>query len=283
MLYNVNGTAVTDIYDVNGQQIYEAYDINGNLISYNLKVMTFNAQGFTGINSQQNMLRAIFNTYDADIIGIQEFCSNGSIPTAAANTLTNYPNIQLSNHKNYNGVASKTALSNWTIADYQTQDPYDLSEWNETRSYMKGYITVNGKSVAIINTHLCVHNSEPRYAQMAELFEIAEAEEYCIITGDFNSNTQPLTAETDDYIYQYKPFVDAGYHLANNSPSAGFTNTHSTATSVASLSALTSALDSIIVSSNIMIQHAIFDPTKLSYENGQKFDHIPVVAYLLIN
>ena len=284
MIYNKSGSTIYTAYDKSGSIIDSAYDVDGNTVfQRQLKVMTYNVQGWQGINSQQTMQNAIFGTYDADIVGIQEFCSDGSIPSIASNALSSYPNLQLTEHINYNAVASKQTISNWVIADYETQDPYDISTWNETRSYMKGYFTFHGKQIAIINTHLCVQNSAPRYAQAAELFALAEAEDYCIITGDFNSTTAPLTVNDDDYKYIYKPFVDAGYNLANNSPTAGFTNTHSTATSVASLSALTSALDSIIVSGNIDIDSVVFDPTKLSYENGQKFDHIPVIATLTVN
>lgn len=284
MIYDKSGNALQSAYTVSGADASAAYDVDGvKVFSRSVKVMSFNAQGFSGINSQSTMLNAIFSLYDADIIGFQEFCSNGSIPSVAASTLSNYPTIKLTNHKNYNGIATKLTAGAWTIADYQTQDPYDISEWNETRCYMKTYFNIGGRQVAFFNTHLCLNSTEARYAQAAELFALAEAEEYCIITGDFNSTTAPLTAETADYINEYKPFVDAGYHLANNSPTAGFTNTHSGATSVASLAALTSALDSIIVSGNIDIDSVVFDPTKLSYQNGQKFDHIPVVATLTIN
>lgn len=284
MIYSVDGNTLNNAYDISANLLSQAYDINGNeLLENRLKVMTFNTQDFSGINSQQAMLNAILNTYDADIIGFQEFCRNGVVPTVASNALINYPYLQLTNHVNYNAVASKFALSDWTIADYETQDPYDVDTRHETRTYMRGYFALGGKRIALFNTHLCVTNATPRYAQMAELFALAEQEEYCIITGDFNSNTKPLTTETDDYIYQYKPFVDAGYNLANNSPVAGFTNTHSSETSVANLSALTSALDSIIVSGNIDIVSVTFDPTKLSYQNGQKFDHIPIIAELTIN
>lgn len=287
MIYDLSGNNLTDAYSLNGGSISAAYNINGEQIypdAVQLKVMTFNEQGWGGINSQQTMQNTIFNLYDADIIGFQEFCTNGVIPTVARNALTNYTNIQLTNHKNYNAVASKFALSDWTIADYQTQDQYDIDTWNETRTYMRGYFAIGGKTIAFFNTHLCVHNQAPRHAQAAELFALAQQEEYCIITGDFNNTDSPMSASVSDYTGIFKPFVDAGYNLANNSPVAGFTNTHYGGTEhLNSLSELTAALDSIIVSGNITIDRVIFDPTKLSYQNGQKFDHIPVVAELTIN
>ena len=284
MIYSADGTASNNAYGIEGNALIRAYDLNGGqLLGDRLTVMTFNVQDYDGINSQLSMLQAIFNRYDTDIIGFQEFCRDGVVPTVASNALVNYPYLQLTNHVNYNAVASKFALSDWTIADYETQDPYDVDTRKETRTYMRGYFTIGEKRIAFFNTHLCVTNSAPRYAQMAELFALAEQEEYCVITGDFNSTEKPMSASASDYINQYKLFVDAGYNLANNSPVAGFTNTHSSETSVANLSALTSALDSIIVSGNIDIDSVTFDRTKLLYQNGQKFDHIPVIAELVIN
>lgn len=285
MVYNITGQTVTPFL-MSGTVTSAAYNVSGFQVypdSFQLTVMTFNEQGWSGINNQLAMQRQIFSTYSADIIGFQEFCSNGVIPTIARNALTDYPNIQLTNHKNYNAMASKATLTDWTIADYQTQDQYDIDTWGETRTYMRGYLTMHGKRIAVFNTHLCVHNQAPRYAQAAELFALAQQEEYCIITGDFNSTEAPLGVASSDYINEFKPFVDAGYHLANNSPEAGFTNTHSSATYVPALADLTSALDSIIVSGNITIDSVVFDPTKLSYQNNQKFDHIPVIATLTVN
>ena len=146
---------------------------------------------------------------------------------------------------------------------------------------MKADVEIGGKTITLINTHLCYITESVKWQQMQELFVIAEQCDYCIITGDFNS--MQMSEEADDYINMYKPFVDAGYHLANNSPTAGFHNTYAYLTSPTSLADLQTAPDSIIVSSNIGITNVIFDPTKLSYLNGSVIDHIPVVAELLIN
>ena len=285
MIYNKSGTEALVAYNANGTALSSAYDLNGNKVlnDNHLVVMSYNVQDWMGINSQQAMQSAIINLYDPDIIGFEEFSKSGSVPTIPRNILTKYPYINMTNHVNYNAIASKLYLTDITVADYETQDPYDVSIYEETRSYIRGYFNKAGKRIAFFCTHLCVRNAEPRYAQMQELFDMAEDEEYCIITGDFNSTDRPLTELSDDYINQYKLFVDAGYHLANNSPTAGFTNTHATATEISSLADLTSALDSIIVSNNIVIDNVIFDPTKISYQNGTKFDHIPVIAYLTIN
>lgn len=244
------------------------------------KVMTYNVQWFTGINSQQTMQQLIINTYNADIIGLQELSTNGTVPTVGQNVLGNYPTLQLSNHKNYMGMASKYTLSNIVIADFVNQDPQDASLYNETRAYMIADITLAGKTVKWINTHLCL-TDEYKYLQMAEIFALAEQYDYVIITGDFNAYDY-ASASSTEYIQMFKPFADAGYNVANNNGTT-FTKTYSGSTSATSLSEFTSPPDDIITSGNIDIIDVDFDTTKLSYLNGSVIDHIPVIATIKVN
>lgn len=283
-VYDVNGNEIFAVYDVEGTELSQAYDIDGNpLLSFepvDLTVMTYNVQHFTYINSQAEMLAKIFGDNDPDIIGIQEISTSRSVPTVGANALVNYPYIELSNHINYNGLASKIALSNVVSTDYQTQDQYDIDTCNETRCYMKCYFTVGNRQICWLNTHLSFHTASARYAQIAELFNIAQQERYVIITGDMNG--VPFSTEDDDYIYMFKQFVDAGYNLANCSPTAGFTKTWTSARYPASLADLTNPYDNIITSGNITIRSVTFDTTKFDYETGNAFDHVPVVAEVTI-
>jgi endonuclease/exonuclease/phosphatase family metal-dependent hydrolase len=244
------------------------------------KVMTYNVQWFTGINSQQAMQQLIINTYNADIIGLQELSKNGIVPTVGTNVLNGYPVLQLSNHKNYIGMASKYALSNIIIADFVNQDPEDVSRYHETRAYMMADINLDGKTVKWINTHLCLTN-EYKYLQMAEIFELAENYDYVIITGDFNAYDYTLP-DSMEYNKMFKPFVDAGYNVANNN-GVSFTKTYSGSASALSLSDFSTPPDDIITSGNIDIIDVDFDTTKLSYLNGNVIDHIPVVATLRLS
>lgn len=286
MIYTIEGNRLFTPYDIGGDSINSAFDIGGNRVFPSatgdpLTVMTYNVGKFSGINSQQAMQNLIISTYDADVIGMQEIGNSSTIPTVGQNMLTDYQYKQISNHKNYILTATKElAISNVVIADFQNQDPEDMSRYNETRAYTKVEVEVNGKTIAFINTHLCYLTTSIKYLQMGELFDIAEQYDYVIITGDFNS--YEMTEQAADYINMYKPFVDAGYHLANNSPRAGFQNTYTSATSASSLSDLSTAPDSIIVSSNIDIESVVFDTTKFSYLNGSAIDHIPVIAHLTI-
>ena len=280
-IYDINGNSVPMVSGIDGSVLDQAYDINGNPLINSVVVMTYNVQRCRGINSQKAMQDAIFELYDADIIGLQELGTDTSLPSTLS-ALNGYAVKQFSDHNNKVLMVKKTgSLSNVVIADFVNQDPLDMSTYGETRAYIKADMAVGGKTISWINTHLCYLTPSYKYLQMAEIFNLAEQCEYCIITGDFNSQTVNTTS--DDYLNMYKQFVDAGYNLANNSPTAGFQNTYANSATASSLSDLTDAPDTIITSSNISINNVIFDTTKFSYLNGSVVDHIPVIAELRIN
>lgn len=283
-IYNANGIEISSAYDVHDNALDFAYDVDGNIIFETIPpeliVMSYNVQDYKGINAQQTMQDLIISTYNADIVGIQEFSSTATTPTVGVNMFADYSEVVKSNHKNYMGIASNIPLSNVSSVDYTNQDPEDASRYNETRAYMIGEITVNGKTITLINTHLCFLTQSIKFQQMAELFTLAETKDYVIIFGDFNAYCEEI-GDTE-YNNLFKPFVDAGYNLANCTPIRGITNTYTGATSATSLADFTSPPDNIITSSNIQIRNVIYDLTKLSYLNGNSIDHIPVIAGLKI-
>ena len=282
-VYSKNGEELNTAYNKSGSTINVAYDVNGNpLFLADLTVMTYNCRWFQDFNSQQEMQNAIISANNADIIGFQEFSKNTSVPTVGANALTAYNNIQLSSHYNYNAMATKSLqLSNYSTADFQTQDQYDISTYSETRCWQKCYLSVKSKTICWINTHLCYHTEASKHAQMAEVFALAEAEDYVIITGDFNSTA--LSTAGSDYTGMFKQFVDAGYNLANSSPTVGFTKTWTDSATATSTAEMTDPCDNIITSGNIDIVSVRFDPIKFDYLNGKSIDHIPIVVRLKIN
>lgn len=288
-LFSIDGNALNSVYVVSGLNLQEAYDVEGDQIfpdGVRLKVMTYNVQWFTGINSQTVMQNIIINGNDPDIIGLQEISQNGVMPSVGTNVLSNYPYKRLSNHKNYNAFASKIPLENVVIADFTNQDPNEMTQYNETRAYMIADISVGGKTIKWINTHLCVLSAEVRHQQFGELLDMADAfiaSGYPVVmTGDFNSNSA-LSTSGADYQEMYKLCVDKGYHLANCTEDSGFTKTHSSLTTASSLEDLQKALDNIIVSPDVVIETVKFDTTKFAYLNGNPIDHIPVIAELLIH
>lgn len=288
-VYNASGLPLSTAYGFNGTELEKLYDDNGEVVwskssEASLIIMTYNVQFFSGINSQAEMQNQIINKYRPDIIGMQELgtFTAETLPSVGQSMLGGYPQKVFSNHKNKVLMASKNKeFSDIVIQDFENQDPQDKSQYNETRAYMMAKINVGGKTVTFINTHLCYLTESVKWQQMKELFDIAQKSGSVIITGDFNS--MEMSAEADDYIHMYKQFVDAGYHLANNSPSSGFHNTYTNQSTASSLADLQTAPDTIIVSPNISINSVVFDATKLSYLNGSIIDHIPVIAELTIN
>lgn len=282
-IYDVIGNSVHIPYDIDGNALQQAYDIEQNPLlptEESLVVMTYNVQWFTDFNGQRAMQQTIINSNDADIIGIQELTQNGTISAVGQAVLSDYSYKQLSNHKNYLGLVSKIQLSDYSTADFTNQDPYDASQFSETRAYQKCTISFGGKNIAWFNTHLCFHDASIKALQMMEIKAMADLEEYCIITGDLNSYC--LSTADADYTDMYKPFVDAGYNLANCVGNV-FTKTWTDSKTATSLSQMTYPHDNIITSANIDIYSIKFDTTKFSYLNGQSIDHIPVVARLVVN
>lgn len=283
MVYDINGD-ITVAYNVNGNLDDDLYDVEGNpLGSFTpLVVMTYNYQWCSGINSQIAMQEAIIDEYKPDIIGIQEAGKGYSSrqqewPTVATSFLDDYSYKYLSDHYNYNGLASKIALSNVTDTDYTQNDDED---W----SYQKCYFTFDGKTIAWFNTHLTWRTDSAtllrKYSQAEELFAAVEEEEYAIVTGDFNMYGDSLSSA--DYIGIGKQFADAGYKMANWTTKR-FVKTWTDSAVLTSLSDFTYACDNIITTPNILIAEVIFDTTKFDYLNGNSIDHIPVIARLKIN
>lgn len=276
-IYKLDGAELLTPYNIDGDELSQVYDISGNpLLVGVFVVMTYNPQWWTKINSQLAMQEEILEKYNPNIIGFQEYSTNGSLPSVGSQALENYPYKYVSNHYNYNGIASKIQLTNVTNNQYTYHD-------DEYWQYQKGYFNFNGVTIAFYNTHLTwrYESQEGRRLQAEQLFADAQTEEYVIITGDFNSYAYN-TSQTD-YINIFKPFVDAGYNLANASPDAGFHGTYCGLAYPTSEADMEAPCDSIIVSGNIEIEEVIFDFTKFDYLDGNYVDHIPVVAKLQIN
>lgn len=280
-IYDYTGVELFSADSYEGTSLEQAYDYLGNEVfvqdpSWSLRVMSYNVQKWIGINSQQEMQNLIVSRNNPDIIALQELGTSQTLPPIAVNMLSEYDHIYQSTHVNIVGIASKLQINNVTARDYTNQDPEDISRYNETRAYLKGYLTMKGKRVCFINTHLCYLTASVKWQQMMELFAIVQDEDYCIITGDFNN--MALSVTEDDYIEMFKPFVDAGYKLANCSPSVGFTKTYGNVSYATSLSDLTTAPDTIIVSPNLSISNVVVDTTKFEYLNGTVIDHVPITC-----
>lgn len=277
MIYDVSGNELSSAYELNGTSLSEAFDIDGEQIfpdsTGTLKVMTYNVQWFSDLNSNQSMQNKIISDYNADIIGFQEFSKTSSIPSVGQNVLTNYQ-ITLSSAYNYLAMAYKYNINDIIDQAFTNQDT------REQRRYMKCHIPFGDVSICWINTHLSVYDSAVRYAQMGEVLAMAEQEEYCIMTGDFNHYSN--NTSSSDWINMYKPFLDGGYHIANCNNDNDFHWTY-TNTSISNVLQAPNCPDNIITTGNIDIISTTYDMTKFQYVTTQNIDHIPVFCVLNIN
>lgn len=267
-MYDINGNQIQTAYDIDGSPLLQVYDINGNpLINYDLAVMTYNVQKFNGRNANQTMQERILQAYQPDIVGLQEL-GGGSMPSLGVTLFADYQNQFLGSDTNKSGIVSKYALTNPTFTAY-------TQKASETRGYEKTYITVNGKQIALFNTHMeTIGSYAVHVAQMKQLFDDVQTENTFIAIGDFNAECH--STSDAEYTDTLKQWVDAGYNMVNWK--ATFTDSWFNGTTVAG-SNYKCPCDNIITSQDINIVRWVYDPIKLEYESGA-IDHIAVVAYL---
>lgn len=277
-IYDTNNNSLDSVYDIGGELLGQVYDIDGNEliepIQTELVVMSYNVQGFTGLNSNTSMQEGIINTYNPHIVGLQELGMNSSFPLVGATVFADYPYKYLSPPiYNRPAIASKIQLNNAVGNEFANQD-------GETKGYQKSYFNFGGKSICWINAHLSTSDNESaKVAQAHELYEMVQNESYFIITGDFNTVCKNTSAT--EYTTIMKQFVDAGYNVANCSEQFGFTDTW---TSGSTASGTWYPCDHIIASTNIEMNTVIVDTTKIDVasQTGQSIDHLPIIAYLTV-
>ena len=267
--YDINGQPLTAAFDINGDSLSAVYDINGQPSPFNspyLKVMTFNVQYWTGINNMTAIIEKIYNVHRPDICGMQECNSDGIV-------------IPQFLRKSYNSgntfAAPQRFFTNVPMSDVTATRFTDVLE---NRGYMKAYINVNGKRVAVFNTHLEVLGSSQHYTQPAELYAEFAKEQYFIALGDFNYEGHSETG--DEWLRMAKPLIDAGYNLCNWTPETGFVDTWFGGTATGGYDC---PCDNIITSANIDILNIVYDQTKIEAHAGVTIDHIPVIASLKVN
>jgi endonuclease/exonuclease/phosphatase family metal-dependent hydrolase len=260
------------------------YDINGKttiIAPYNFVVMSFNVQKWQGLNSDINLMKSIINTYQADIIYLQEYRETISDYDVYSSLFAEYPyHYYGSSILNPVGIVSKHQLTDVSTAIYSTQGA-------ERRGYTKAYITFDHNKICLLNTHLEImpnadESRAVRTAQAAELLEVMKAERYAICAGDFNVS-DCYNKSGVDYIAVIKPFIDEGYHSANSSDQHGFLATCYNGTTVNNYTLYT-CIDEIITTSNIDINMVTVDKQKSDANvNALALDHLPIVAYCRVN
>jgi len=277
-VYDIDGNSITNVHDIDGITLSQAYDIEGNVLlpiepSGNITVMSYNVQWFSGLNSNQSMQENILGTYDADIIGLQELTRDSSMPSMGTTLFSDYQHQYIGGQANKTGLVSKYPLSNVVSSNF-------INQASETRGYQKAYLSVGGKTICWINTHLETSSYESvKVAQAGEIYNLVQNEPYFIITGDFN--TVCKSVNDTEYTTIMKQFIDAGYNSANCSEQHGFLDTW---TSGSTASGTWYPCDHVITSANITITDVIVDTTKIDVaaQTGQSIDHLPLVAYLTV-
>lgn len=289
-IYSLNGNQLYTAYDISGDGLYDAYDINGDLVFATtptiLKVMTYNVgQWYIGDSTlvpankkaeYYNLQTNIFEAHHPDVLFIQEYrdpwCRDGS---PASDLLGAFFNDQeVTNNSGY--IGHSICTKDLPIVNYTSHNfPSNSGSYP---TYETATITVDERTINIINTH---HDYRTSY-QPSEISTILSAihnMDYFILCGDFNTNIYYPTdfndTSTSQYIANIKPFVDAGYHVGNCGTAWLKTYYGDTESTYA-------ARDNIITSSNIYINSIYVDESKLNDNIGDKIDHIPLIAELII-
>lgn len=283
-IYDINGNRVMKAYDLNGDMPSLAYDIEGNLVytkePITLKAMTYNVGQWwygSGANvpaekdeAYYALQNGMIRNANADVLFLQEYRDNFSADRTAVSMLSQYyPYIEARSGGagSYLGhaICSKYPLLNYTTHGF-----------GDGRYYDSATITYEGISITLVVTHLST-SADSRYSQITTLKSFLSQQNRFICGGDFNTVTiyNNVTTTADDYINVVTPLLERGFNSANWSD-FGFIHTYNDNT-------WNGCLDSIITSSNISIDSAYVDTTKLTDEITDKVDHMPLIAEITIS
>lgn len=288
MIYGINGDALQSVYDVGGDVLTEAYDVAGNQVDAAegdrdyFVCMTYNVgQWYCGYGTvmpeEQDAIyyplqNGILSKHKPDLLCCQEYGVRFSPVRTTASMLDQY-----FDYTGYggsgDGFLSMAICSKYSLTNYVRHTFSD-----ESRYYDSAIMTVDGRDVLVITTHLSL-TAENRALEVEQLLEFLADKGSFILCGDFNSEGATETG-TEEWVSVIKPFLDAGYHVANCTDRYGFLDTYSGDTSI-KISPL--KLDNIITSADITIRKVLVDQSKTNDLVLDKIDHMPLVAYLAFN
>ena len=284
MIYAKNGTLLLSAYELDGDALDKAYDINGTqiyTIEFNLKVMTYNVGGWytgSGTNVPADKKDAylalqtgMIEDNDPDVLVIQEYLANFSADGTSALTLLQslFPYVHVKTSGTYFGraICSKYPISDYTERTY-TQE--------SSRYFDSCAITVNGVPITFVNTHLGL-TQENRDPEIVQLITYLQTQSRFIACGDYNTSITTNDKTADAWVYNIKPFLDAGFHSANCDETFYYTSSNYPD------GTWNGCLDNIITSANITIDSAEVDETKRNDGLNDRIDHMPFIATLTIN
>ena len=184
-----------------------------------LTVMTYNVQYFDGLNADEDMQEDILDEYEASVIGFQELRYDYKRAPETNVIDPRYWNVRVGIETLPNAIATNYGLSNVEHHTFTNQ----YSTFNN--GYETAEMKFKGKTIFLVSTHLVTesHNTE-KYLQIGELLDLVSTKESFILMGDFN--TVCNNTSHADYTNAVKPFVDAGYNVANCTNVFGFIGTH---------------------------------------------------------
>lgn len=285
-VYTINGKSTNTVFGRDGVRLVGAFDIDGNQVldaePQTLKVMSYNVGSWTsfGVNATTEnqefwypLQNSIFANERPDLCGIQEYYSaigNYSVPTMLEQYFRDLFTVNKSSKKAGRAICSVYPMSNTQEINFQNQN-------GEIRSYLISDVNIGGKTVKFLTAHLALVTATI-ILQIQELLQAVSNFDYWILTGDFNLPFP--SAESSGYQNLVKPFLDAGYHVANGS-TFGFIPTFST--KAPGDDSDWRVLDNIMCSANIDITDVYVDTEKLTTLTTQGIDHLPLIANMVIN
>lgn len=281
-IYNISGNEIEAIYNGSGAYLSQAYDVDGNeLVTADLTMMTYNVgQWYTGTGTRvptadksayYALQSAIIDNNPVDVLFLQEYLSTWcQDDSPASELLGDYcDNQEVTNPQGYIGHSICTdniAISNYTSHNFTNSSAnYPTFESAE--------ITVDGKTITLINTH---NDYTLSYQQdeVSDLLDFLAGLDYFILAGDFNINLSTHNIRDNQYINSVKRFLDAGYNVAN-CVKGWLPTYYGTASPTGG-----KFTDQIVTSANIEIVGLYADTTKLTDGIADKIDHLPLIAKL---
>ncbi len=153
-----------------------------------ITVASYNVQCFS-YGTQLEQISEEIKNISPDIIGIQELDYNTG-RTKNTNQLeqiaqaTDYKYFYFSKAIDFDGGEyGHGIMSKYPITSFETI-PFK-NQYGEKRCFSRAELEINKKKIVFYNTHLEVSGTI-QDEQIAEIFELAQKDEYSIITGDMN-------------------------------------------------------------------------------------------------
>lgn len=292
MIYDINGNLLDSAYDIDSERLRYAYDKSGTVIYEDggivpVKVMTYNVgQWYIGDGSvvpaakeseYRNLIDTMLSQNDPDILIMCEydttFSDSGTTAEAVLSEFFPYINAHEYGGKNGLGVASKFPISNYERHMFTNSG----STWH---SYDSFTVTVGSMPITVIATHLTYATESYRLAENEQLLSYVAGLDSFILAGDFNT-THCDSESTSDFTNMIKPYIDAGYNVANCNNTHGF---HITFRNTHDDSGYVGRLDNIITSSDLPIESVYVDNTKVTDTIlDEPLDHLPLIAVLSLS